>query len=397
MRRITAFLMMIAITISLTACGSGSPYNAPAMVPAEGENSSSVGAPAVSTPEPVEESEPDIIEPQLEPTAEPNAVEGLIAMSVTTGKEYKYNNAFCRETTIILTSIDMETGATHDVRTFTNTNTRDFTIDFDFAFDPVNSLQRFDEGFDRMVACRRMPDGSDHVGFVDSNGVFTDVSALVTVPAGDFGGLIKHTYPRFGPDGYFYYRDQSNGGSPLYRINTNNAMTPDALELHSEKVSVDYYFIQPDGSVIDGFNVLYYSPSMTHRAPEYISAWVDDTTFVGGGYKSDLIYKYTALTDEEWKNKGGAPVHAYADRTALVPDINNRANSHALVSPDKKTVAFLSRLTSGSDRTPYLFTVPLDGGEPVKTDVSYVFNYPVNVSDGSYSYRGLLAWMPSGT
>ena len=114
-------------------------------------------------------------------------VEGIIALYY----HYDYSKH-----TVTLTSINQTTGETTMLRTFT-TNESDVSI-YCPAEKAVNiALQTFSSNFDKITAYKKMPDGSQHVGWVDINGIYTDVTAQITASSGDFGGLTHHITPRF--------------------------------------------------------------------------------------------------------------------------------------------------------------------------------------------------------
>lgn len=82
----------------------------------------------------------------------------------------------------------------------------------------------------------------------------------------------------------------------------------------------------------------------------------------------------------------------YSEKTPLTPDIKGRECRNAVVSPDKSEVAFLSSLTTGTDTNYYLFTIPVDGGNPVKVQTDYQFNLSRDFTVQNSHVDFLLDW-----
>lgn len=312
------------------------------------------------------------------------STEGIIAISFNQGSTYNYKSTGtkkCISFTVQLDSIDPETGAVTHVRTFSSEGTGScssfVSVDFPKGY--------FDSNYTRLGAYVTCEDGSEHVGWIDETGTFTDVSEMISTGSSDFSGLTKHSQPRFGPDDYFYFMDETTSNSQIKRVPSDN-ITPENVEVMLTNVTWSTAMNPfPDGSVKNwSEHWEYYDEEMLYPARFYgCHDWISQTECVGGDIGSGgttysyMIYKYT-LTGEldvfKW----------YSEQTPLVPAIKDRRNWDPVVSPDKTQVAFLSRLTSGTDQAGYLYIVPLDGGEPIKVPTEYTF------TDGA---NGIMAWI----
>ena len=125
----------------------------------------------------------------------------------------------------------------------------------------------------------------------------------------------------------------------------------------------------PDGTVGEYVSDwYYYDESMEYPAASGdFNDWISPFECVG--IDDNMIYKYILNGDDsrpfgsDW----------YSDKTELIPDIDGRKNMNPVVSPDGTKVAFLSALTTGTDESPYLYIVPVDGGNPIKISTDYIF------------------------
>lgn len=272
--------------------------------------------------------------------------------------------------TVNLDSIDPNTGAVRHLKTFSSKDTHSCSS----ALDGMKSTKRralmdFSADFSKMAAILTLEDGSEHVGWIDENGIFTDVSQKVTPDAGDFGALTKHANPCFGPNNYFYFRDNTDSDSLIKRVSLDN-LTPSAVETMAK--GNNFIYPLPDGN-ISSYCWDYYDETMTYPARwdyDFMTDWISSNECVGKHrtQDKDMIYKYTLSGVEDIFDKW------YSELTPLVPSIKGRTNWNPIVSPDKSKVAFLSKLTTGTDQLPYLYIVPINGGNPVKVVTDYAFN-----------------------
>lgn len=299
---------------------------------------------------------------------EAKPVEGIYVLNVRLEQS---SGLFDALFTVNIDVINPETGAVQNFRTFSSAVTRSCT-DGIYLGASRSMRMSFDEEFTRMAAIHNISvDGIhaavSHVGWIDESGNFTDVSQMVAPESNDFSAVTNHRHPFFGQDGYFYFQDMTNQKSnsgPVKRVPINN-LTPNAVEIFREDWS-DLH--GNDSLIVNGFTYgstcEYYDESMAY--PSYnADDWISPNECVGVDH--DRIYKFILSGKKdywEWTS----------EQIPLVPDIVGRISRNPIVSSDVSQVAFLSRLTTGADTNTYLFTVPVDGGEPRKVPTDYKFS-----------------------
>lgn len=326
---------------------------------------------------------------------------GIIALSYAVPTSIgKYNWAStgtykCTPFTVSLDCINPDTGEVQHLRTFSSEDTLSCSLAQNgLGRNAVLARMHFNSDFTQLTATLTLEDGSVHVGWIDESGKFTDVSAKVTVDAGDFGALTKHSNPCFGPGGYFYFRDSTNSNVQDKRVPLNN-LTASAVETVVEDAKIfgnPPLHILPDGTVGEAENFWWYYYDKNMEYPAYrgdFSDWISPSECVGTD--DGMIYKYTLSGDDDNLDSW------YSDKTELVPNIKGRINGNPAVSPDGTKVAFLSELNDGTDRRPYLYIVPVAGGNPVKVSTNYMFdNFNVDFGGGfirgdkKYCYNNIL-------
>lgn len=319
----------------------------------------------------------------------PAEPEGIIVCTYN-GSEFAFLYKEGETVTINLDCINPDNGYVSHLRTFYFENANRCYPAFNgLSVNATQARMHFNSDFTQMTAMATLEDGSVHVGWIEENGKFTDVSALVTADAGDFGGLTNHSYPCFGPGGYFYFRDGTNSNVQVKRVPLNN-LTVSAVEtlIENERYQAAILSPLPDGTAEDDTDKwFYYNEEMAYPARGGCFAdWISPSECVG--IEDNVIYKYNL--SETTRN-----IFTWDDeKTALIPDIKGRNNWGIIVSPDASRVAFLSALTEGTDKAPYLYTVPISGGDPTKVSTDFYFDGRVNyenVSRGFFS-SCLIAW-----
>lgn len=306
---------------------------------------------------------------------------GIVVAKIIAGQGLTWNSTGTFHSipfTLYLDVIDPDTGSVNNFKTFSSMETHSCSAGcynlWGYGIGSNTSVTRnyFNSDFTKMIATLTMEDGAVHVGWIDEYGQFTDVSAKVSRPS-EFSGLIDHEKPCFYND-YLYFMDFTNDDVQIKRVPI------DSLSEASVDILVDdvqwkgdvLIYPYPDGSVkdsIDGFQE-YYDESKSYVAPSGLfNDWISASEFVGTD--DSMIYKYVLVPESE---RSG--FHWYSDRIALVPEIKNRKNWNAVVSPDGNKVAFLSKMTGGTDTSTSLFIVSIDGGEPTKVNTSYDLSNP---------------------
>lgn len=324
---------------------------------------------------------------------------GIIVLSLTSGSRCTWNSTgtyALTPFTLNLDCIDPDTGDVQHLRTFSSEDTHSCSMAFNgLGANAVQTRMHFNSDLTQVTATLTLEDGSVHVGWINENGYFTDVSEKVTAEAGDFGALTNHTNPCFGPGEYFYFRDSTNSNVQIKRVPLGN-LTVSAVEIMIDNAYWNGIDLSPypDGTIEDTEkNWYYYDENMIYPALGGLwgsfREWISPSECVA--VKNNMIYKYSlsgnsqvSIAANEW----------YSDETALTPEINGRESWNPVTSPDASKVAFLSRLTTGTDTSPYLYVVSADGGEPVKVSTDYSFDAPAyyTYAINSPSSICLLTW-----
>lgn len=299
---------------------------------------------------------------------DPAQLSGIVIMHSDTDSRYQCYN-------VQLTAIDPSTGDTTGIRTFATNGIEGMHIQISTAPPRQMKAQGFDSSLERVAARRKMPDGASHVGWIDLDGNFFDVSEKISEQSSDFGGLVKHTNPIFGPNDYFYFSIDIGGPGrnemSICRVSLST-ITPENVEVVDDSADGNDFLVHPDGSVKSISSTIYSDETMSYAANgNHLMDWVSENQFVGSIKKDYRLYLHEAAesADDSLFNNS-------ISQTPITPDILDRVNFSAVVSPDKLEVAFLSYLSTGTDQSPSLFVVPVTGGEPAKIGSDYSFSPP---------------------
>ena len=283
-----------------------------------------------------------------------------------------YHPDYAENAPIQIGALNPETGEYHIVRSFPYPETYRGSDPYICAMQYNN----FDENYERMSLTIELEDGSSHVGWIDENGVFTDVTEQITTPGGDFSGLTEQYLGKFGPDNCYYFHDDDG----WHRVPLDN-LTQGAVEDVQKELG-----LWPDGSI--GCSRSFYPDSSLssefllkqakdYKVQQWVS-WIDQEQLVYTKMIEEYPTKYTILLASAGSDS----------RTEIVPDIKDRWNYNPVVSPDGSQVAFLSSLRSATDNNGYVFITGLDGDEPEKVDTDLSF-YCFEDLEGSWH---LMEW-----
>lgn len=214
--------------------------------------------------------------------------------------------------------------------------------------------------FRRMVLTKTMPDGSTHVGWENSSGTFTDVSAAQGATT-DFASTTHDSAPNFDLQGNFYYvtNPGPGNGTSTEKVKTvpAGATTP-ATDLPQVQ-SGDAVFRSPAGTLytVDVGSGLASLGTTLSAAGQTVASEVEQLLDEG--------HYLTASTGQDGQNGlAKCALGPTQDCVNLIPQ-TDRAVADVVVSPDGSQFAFVSSAkTLGSNRD--LFTVPATGGQPTK-------------------------------
>lgn len=311
---------------------------------------------------------------------------GIVVAKIVLGQQRTWNSTGTFHSTpftLYLDVINPDTGDVSNFKTFSSMETHSCSAGCYGMLGMIGigsntSVTRnyFNSDFTKMIATLTMEDGAIHVGWIDENGQFTDVSAKISHSSG-FSGLTNHQKPCFYND-YLYFMDFTDDNVQIKRVPIDS-LSEASVDILVDDVSWKGVGIYPypDGSVVDNANAMqeFSDASMNYVAnSNFFNDWISTTECVGTD--DDIIYKYVLGDKDSYEY-----FDWYAERIALVPEVKNRKNWNAVVSPDGDRVAFLSKMTGGTDTSTSLFIVSINGGEPTKVNTSYNLSNPNDYSN----------------
>jgi hypothetical protein len=220
----------------------------------------------------------------------------------------------------------------------------------------------FTQNYSLMVASKVAADGSRHVGWIDRQGVFTDVTAF-RQPASDFSSTVSDDTPMFGDDGSFYFATRAPSSSGYKNkptvmkttvANPSDIITaPDQSDITSNDVN---YIVQPSGRIegLEALSFVFFESGVEGRGGWRVWDWIDETHYV-------FVDDDSMISRAEAQNRQDLDPFDLP-HTDLIPETNRTVWS-PVVSPDGKLIAFLSSDIGGAVD---IFIVPSNGGEPKK-------------------------------
>jgi hypothetical protein len=355
-------LLLMVLAVIGGACGGGAADTS--------TSQPTTAAAAVATEPAAQESA------SAEPTSD--SPSGLVA--------FRFNAPW---TSAELTLIDPVTGATTPWRTFDAASAGIDHIElpsFPQTLEVTGllgqSLTRnvFSPDYSRMAATTANDaDGSEHVGWLTSDGEFVDVTAAVHAGQSDFADAPQDTGPSFGNDGLFYWYDKNE--SKFKRIDPSS-LEPSAAEVISkDKVCRAFGLRNLDDK--EGRYV-------------YSSVYVSDRGLyatMSTGVFADWIDGERYLVEDYTIGVGKATASPTADAPPVkdVLPASNRTNWNPLASPGGDQFAFLS--SNPNQAGTELFVVPVDGGDPTRVDTDYEFTQSNEGQLGVSPPHDLLDWL----
>ncbi|MCF0239080.1 MAG: hypothetical protein HUJ62_01295, partial [Streptococcus gallolyticus] len=208
---------------------------------------------------------------------------------------------------------------------------------------------RFNPDYTLITATKSNPktDNSTHIGYVDKNGNFTDVTEKVT-PKSDFSQPPKQSSLGFDQKGeYFYFKSESTysyGLNGTYKVPINN-VSKDSLQ----KVENYQGQIYPDGSVaVDG--KVASDSTLTCFAPHFglnLQEWSKDkkTYLALDNDNPPVISLYRGDTLEHLGISHSTSEECHI--RDLIPKVKKRVIRSPIFSADEQTVLFISYSDEG--------------------------------------------------
>lgn len=333
------------LATTLAGCGAPAPE---AVTPSQ-----SSFAPATS------EASTPVETPSKKPTPETTPPRGIIVLTGQTTESFGPTGEFIGTT---ISEIDPLTGAARVIADYSATSGRTQEIERMNSGGAVIRRALFSPDFQLAVAVREAADGTSHVGWVDTQNNFTDVSENVAGSSDDFSSTVTHDTPMFGADGSFYFAARVPGSSGFKSEPTIMKTTienPTKVTEYKKLAGVNY-FVNPDGnavSVCAGCST-FVENGTPGLGGTRVDDWINGMEFISTSTSGTMIYRSKATSVDDQSTGGPG--------TPLIPETNRKVSS-PVVSPDGTNVAFLSSNTQG---TVDLFIVPATGGSPKKVAMS---------------------------
>ncbi|MBP1041004.1 hypothetical protein I6N95_08315 [Vagococcus sp. BWB3-3] len=278
-----------------------------------------------------------------------------------------------------LEEINSTTGSSKVIKEFANykkRETRMKAINTTFGENTLSNRACFDGDFNRLVYTEEFPDGSLHVGWIDSEGEKTDVTGKISKQDSFSDSAPKHCNPRFIDDN-FYFTDATSGDKkvmyiPINDISLNKLQEFAPPEIKMKKDSAYEIYPSISGGYInsktntDDFSTRTISEIHPNgnQASGFFVSWLGESNFLDSEMNS-------RNTENE-------------EPVSLLPE-NSRSNVGVIASSDRKEVLFCSK--QGVDDLE-AFIAPTDGGEPRKL-VDYK---EPRTSDNQPAQRFFIQW-----
>lgn len=338
LRRLTALVpVALVATLALSGCGS----QAAPKEPAPQDN--------IATAKPA---------PAPAPTPEEPTLSGVVAVHGVTGN---------RAGSLGVYLIDPASGRSTDYAEFDNSNLSVRPMSEILSDDgaiPVTVSAMFTPDFKKVVARQPATSGGvSDIGWLDITGQFTNATTSL-YSAGDFASVPDYRDAQFGPDGKFYFTEDSgqgladSGNATFLETSVDSPSKPAPIPVDTSD-NPYWFWISPNGTVTPmSPGQYFYQENVTPGVgAERAESWVDANTWLSVDSESSRVYlSHTlaapaAIDVMDWGTSG----------TALTPDATGFTVSSPVASPDKTQVAFLGT----SNGVTNLYIVPITGGQPV--------------------------------
>lgn len=268
-------------------------------------------------------------------------------------------------TSWIVAAVDPTTGTTTYENTFTPADD-DVRLDTSYrqmaGEGPLVERALFDGDLHRAVATKRMTDGTEHVGWIDREGTFTDITAANPSPAG-FTSTTSDDTPLFGPDGAFYFARREPDGSgwktdpAIWRLaGPGPTGAGAATTVHEANYCVNPPAdIEPLCAGCSPFHTPGTPGTGAYRATDFIGTGA----YLSTDARNSMVYRSPVLPKDrtdllDWGTDG----------KALIPQ-TNRTVWAPVSDPQGRQVAFLSKAPNqGPTVAPELYVVDAQGGTP---------------------------------
>jgi hypothetical protein len=269
---------------------------------------------------------------------------------------------------VSVSAVDPTTGAADSWASFSST-TGSTTINSDVFLTagstPITVSSLFSDDFTRITASQPDPTAQvNHLGWLDKSGRFTNITQPLWDPDA-FASVPSFRNPQFGADGNYYFTETPERDNQFFTSDAGILMSTSVVSpglptaVPGGDTDAMVYWVSPNGTISgqDAGSYFYQENVTKGKGTVRAQSWVDEKSWLGVDsagnqiWYSSYLAKPGSINVMDWGTGGKAVTVKASGFTVWSP----------IVSPDKKTVAFLAKSASGVN----IFTVPLEGGTPL--------------------------------
>lgn len=258
----------------------------------------------------------------------------------------------------------------------------------------------FSEDYKYIATTRFAEDtGEYHAGYYDEEKRFHDVTVAVDAVGGDFDEPIKQISIGFTEDGYFVFAELPPKSLDTLFVGGYHAYNSD-WKVYQVNLGEHGEVIESSMKPYDDLNRLQGDNWEWLEEGCEVTDWMDETRCLLNYPEETARLLYGELRIDRWN------VRVFDTQTQEYSSLisgETRTNWSGVISPDGRNVAFLSAPKQGNGNAS-LYSVPIDGGEPVRicddisvnrTSVNNVSSRPANYtySSAGNSIAFLTEWI----
>lgn len=277
----------------------------------------------------------------------------ILVLSLQDGEICRYfdDTIKCVTAKIDVDCLELSSGEKKTIRSLSSLDTKSCTIELPRFNGRLALRFFFNDELSLAAASVNMSNGTSHVGWIDQNGYFTDVTNIL-YPNDEN----KSQWSPWFYGGYFYFVEggyidepdfhgESTGTGFIKKVPIND-LTADSVFLLPRDYTAGYWGDFEDFYFHDVY------PNNKYFTDDEVNAYTHEYIVA----RSDGIYLINFDTSKEKR---------------LVSSGNSKICSSPVLSPDHNYIAFLAYSALGYSEMPQLYIVPFSGGEPLLINASF--------------------------
>lgn len=203
--------------------------------------------------------------------------------------------------------------------------------------------------------------GEYHAGYYDEENRFYDATVAVDAVGGDFDEPVNQISIGFTEDGHFVFAELPPNSLSTFYVGGYHTYDSD-WKVYQVDLAENGEIIKSSMKPYDALDKLQGDNWEWLEEGCEVTAWMDETRCILNYPEESAELLYGELRIDRWG------VRVFNTQTqeysSLIPS-ETRTNWSGVISPDGRNVAFLSAPKQGNGNAS-LYSVPIDGGEPVK-------------------------------